>query len=173
MVAATGLPNASVHELVALDFTPGVFWFGAWRNLTIGVWSGDASVDVIRRIDATNPERTQAHPEGISTVHIVTPTANPPDAATRAALNDMHARWGHTVGCAVVVIEHGGLAGAAVRGAVTGMAMLAPKRYRLKVFDTIAPVTSWLVEQHARSTGVQLNPQDVIAVLRRARAAGT
>jgi hypothetical protein len=158
--------------VTVMDSQPGEFWFGAWCNINVLVWFSSPNIEGVKRLEATNPERVRAHPEKLSTVHIAAATSGPPESEARAALNEMHKHYGDTVGCAAVVIEHGGLLGAAVRSAVTGMMMVAPKHYRVKVFDTIDPVAPWLAENHARSTGVSLAVNDVLAVLRFARAGG-
>jgi hypothetical protein len=152
-----------------LDAEPDAFLFGAILNINLLVWVNSATVETVARIDRFNPMRVEAHPERISTIHIITARAEPPSQAVRDGFNDMHARWGHTVGCAAVVIERTGLVGLAVRSAVTGMAMLAPKHYRLKVFDSVAAMNPWFVQNHARSTGVSFEEAGLLATFQSAR----
>lgn len=154
-----------------MDSEPGAFWFGAWRNINLLVWLHGATLDAVSRLDRTNPARTQAHPEKLTTVHIVTESAGPPDPDARDAINAMHLHWGHTVGCGAVVIERSGFVGVAVRSVIAGMILLAPKHYRVKVFDSIEPAAPWLVEQHARTTSVQTTAAELLSVLRAARTA--
>lgn len=158
--------------IVVMDSQPDAFWFGAWGNINVLVWFKSPDMEGVNRLEATNPGRVRAHPEKLSTVHIAAASSGPPESDARAALNEMHKRYGDTVGCAAVVIEHGGLLGTAVRSAVTGMMMVAPKHYRVKVFDTIEPVAPWMAENHARSTGVTITADDLLAVLKFARAGG-
>jgi hypothetical protein len=155
--------------MAVLDSEPGLFVFAGWRNFNIFVWTQGANMDAVRRIERTNPERTAAHPEKISTVHIVTAKSGPPEPDARQAFDAMHQQWGHTVGCAAVVIERGGLMGVAVRSVIAGMTIVAPKHYRVKVFDALETSAPWLAEHHGRSTGVQCDESDVLAVLRAAR----
>ncbi|HET6338918.1 MAG TPA: hypothetical protein VFG30_37120 [Polyangiales bacterium] len=171
MTASVAPRITAKPELVVMDSEPGAFWFGAWRNINLLVWLQGATLDAVSRLDRTNLERTQAHPEKLTTVHIVTAIAGPPDPDARDAFNTMHLQWGHTVGCAAVVIERSGFVGVAVRSVITGMVLLAPKHYRVKVFDSIEPAAPWLVEQHARSTSVQTTETELRSVLRAARAA--
>ena len=172
-MAGTGAGSLEITPpITVMDSQPGAFWFGAWGNINVLVWFKSPDLEAVKRLDATNPERVRAHPEKLSTVHIAAASAGPPESEARTALNDMHKRYGDTVGCAAVVIEHGGLLGTAVRSAVTGMMMVAPKHYRVKVFDTIDPVAPWLAENHARSTGVSIAANDVLSVLKFARAGG-
>jgi hypothetical protein len=127
-------------------------------------------LDALKRVDRCNLKRFQPPLERASTVHIVLPGAGPPDPAARDAFNALNNKWGHTVASAAVVIERGGFLGVAVRSAVAGMVMVAPKHFRVKVFDAIDPVVPWLVEHHLRATGVQWIVDDVLAVLRSARS---
>lgn len=148
---------------------PSAFWFGAYRNLNLLVWLRAATGTAVERIDRTNPARVAAHPEGISTVHVILESAGPPDTDARNRLNAMHARWGKTVGCAAVVIEQRGFAGVTMRSVVTGMTLLLPKHFRLRVFDSVEAAAPWLSENHARSTRVQLTPEQMLTVLLEAR----
>lgn len=159
-------------ELKTLDVEPGAFWFGAFRNFNLLVWHRAPDMRAVARIDATNPSRTAAHPEKISTVHIIRDTAAQPDAETRDAMNKMHAQWGHTVGCAAIVIEQQGFKAATLRTLIAGMSMLAPKHYRIRVADSVASAAPWLADHHARSTGVVLTADEVLAVLSHARLLG-
>jgi hypothetical protein len=152
-----------------LDAEPGAFWFGTFHNLNILVWLRAATKEAIERLDRTNPARTRAHPERISTIHIITERASPAGGEARAALEKMNARWGHTVGCAAVVIELSGFAGVMMRTAVTGVTMIAPKNYRIRVFDGIDSAAPWLSKEHARSTQVAFAAPAVLSALRAAR----
>jgi hypothetical protein len=154
-----------------LDAEPGAFWFGTFHNINILVWLRAATKEAIERLDRTNPARTRAHPERISTIHIITEHAAPAGGEARAALEKMNARWGHTVGCAAVVIELSGFAGVVMRTAVTGVTMLAPKNYRIRVFDGVDSATPWLAKEHARSTQVSFSEPAVLNALREARNA--
>jgi hypothetical protein len=163
--------NPITDEAQVLDSEPGGFLFAAWRNFNIFVWNRGTTMDAVTRINRTNPERTAAHPEKLSTVHIITASAGPPEPEARNALEAMHTEWGHTVGCAAVIIERGGLMGVAVRSVIAGMTIVAPKHYRVKVFDSIDASAPWLAEHHGRSTGVQCDEADVLAVMQAARKA--
>ena len=164
--------HSVLGEISVMDVEPGLFWFGAWRNFNVFAWHETPTMDAVQRIDRTNPERTAAHPERISTAHIILPSVSAPSAQVRDAFNDMHQRWGATVGAAAVVIERGGLMGLAVRTTIAGMTMVAPKHYRVKVCETVDDAAPWLAEHHARATGVRVTVVDLLAVMRHARKSG-
>lgn len=164
--------NPILAEFVTLYVDPGRVWFGAFRNFNLLTWHSHVKKEDVARIDATNPARTSAHPEKISTVHIIRESFVLPDQEVRDAFNTMHARWGHTVGCGAIVIEQQGFSGVALRTAVAGMSMLAPKHYRIRVFDAATSAAPWIAEQHVRSTGVKIDPDDMCDVLIHARLLG-
>jgi hypothetical protein len=164
--------STAAQEIMVMDAEPGAFWFGAWRNVNLIVWWQGATLDAVQRLERTNPIRFASHPERMSAVHVVTETAGVPTPEARDALVTANNAWGHTVGCAVVIMERDGLVGLAVRSAVTGLIMLAPKHFRIKVFDNVDDAAPWLVEHHARSTGVQLTLADTRSVLHAARVSG-
>ena len=164
--------NSILAEFVTLYVDPGRFWFGAFRNFNICVWHTHATMEDVARIDATNPARTAAHPEKITTVHIIHETVLAPEPAVRDRFNAMHARWGHTVGCAAIIIEQHGFMGVAMRAAIAGMSMLTPKHYRIRVFDAVTSAAPWIAEHHGRSTGVVIDADDMSDVLIHARLLG-
>ena len=156
-------------ELTVLDALPGSLWFGAWRNVNVVVWLQAAKPEVVGRVDRAIGARFDKLKERMSTIHVVGADAGPPESDARDALVEMNERLAHTVACGAVVIEKGGLMGIAVRSAITGMIIVAPKHYRVKVFDAIDPCASWVAEQHKRVTSTQLEAADVLETLRYAR----
>jgi hypothetical protein len=161
-------------EPTVLDATPGALWFGAWEAFNVIVWAQAATLDMVMRIDRGIAARYRAlNEQRMSTVHVVLAGGGPPDPEARAALVDMNERWGHAVACGAVVIERGGLAGVALRSAVTGIIILAPKHFRVKVFDSIEPCAPWVADQHTRVTSVPLDAADLLQWLHHARRATT
>ena len=169
--AASLTPLPILREIELLDTEPGHFWFGACRNLNLLVWHRAADKRSVQRLDATNSARTKAYPK-ISTIHIVRESAGQPDPDARKAFTKMHIDWGHTVGCGMTVIEQRGFLGAAVRAAVAGLMMVAPKHYRVRVVDSVDSAAAWLADENARTTSVRLTPEEVLAVLHDVRLRG-
>ena len=159
----------SSEELAEVDSKPGAFWMGWWRNVQIIVWVKGATLDAVERMDKVATARS-ADASKSSVVHMITADAGPPESDAREAFIEVTRRHGASVACAAVIIERSGLMGMAVRSAVTGMIILAPKHYRVKVFDAIDQCAPWLCEQHERVTGTQLIAAELAATLKKARA---
>jgi hypothetical protein len=156
--------------LTTLDSEPNAFWYGAWKNVNIVVWAQAATREAVERLDRFIPERAEAHPERLSTVHIATPTAGVPNADARAAFADTAKRWPHNTGCVAVVLEHKGFAASAMRSAVTGIQLLASIGFPLRSHRSLEEAVPWLVEMHTKTTRVELDPGELRLVLQSARS---
>jgi hypothetical protein len=164
----------SQAEPIILEATPGELWFGAWGAINAVIWARGATVDMVARINRGLDARyDMLDDKRMSTVHVVLPDAGPPEPDARAALVDMNERWGHAVACGAVVIERAGLAGVALRSAITGIIILAPKHYRVKVFDALEPCAPWVAEQHTRVTSAPMEASHVLQCLHHAHRAAT
>jgi hypothetical protein len=151
-----------------MDAKPGVFWMGFWRNVQVIVWVKGATLDVVERLKRAAESRGTDSGKA-SVVHLITPDAGPPQADAREAMAELTRSHGDSVACAGVVIERGGLMGMAVRSAVTGLIIVAPKHYRVKVFDSIEQCAPWICEQHERVTGTRLLGTELAGALQKAR----
>jgi hypothetical protein len=156
-------------ELTVVEALPGAFLLGAWQNFNAVVWLRAGTPEIVAQIDRGFRTRYDQLKAPMSTVHIVVAGVGPPDPAARTALVEMNDRWGHATACGAVVIERGGLMGIALRSAVTGIIIVAPKHYRVKVFDGFEQCAPWLAEQNARVTGTQLEASDLLELMYHAR----
>jgi hypothetical protein len=161
-------------EPIILEETPGELWFGAWGPVNAVIWAGLATVDKVTRINRALAVRYDAlDRKRMSTIHVVLSDVGPPGLDVRAAIVDMNERWKDAVACGAVVIERVGLAGVALRSAITGIIMIAPKHYRVKVFDALEPCAPWVAEQHSRVTSVSVEAAELLQCLRHAHHAAT
>lgn len=165
-MSETAPPDVSV-----LDTIPGAFWLGAWRTVNAVVWLSSATRDVVERVEMGIGARFGKLEERMSTVHVIVENAGPPEADGRTALVDMNNRLAHTVACGAVVIERGGVLGLALRSAVTGLILAAPKHYRVKVFDSLEPCAPWIADQHEKATALPIEAAGVLQLLKFARKA--
>jgi hypothetical protein len=140
-----------------------------WHNVQLIVWVKGATLDAVERLDrAATARGTEA--SKASVVHLITPEAGPPQTDARDAFVEVTRRHGNSVACGGVIIERSGLMGMAVRSAVTGLIILAPKHYRVKVFDSIEQCSPWICEQHERVTGTPLIAAELAGAMHKARA---
>ena len=163
------MPTRVLTEWKQLDAEPGAFSMSAWRGVNIYIWY-EPSLEIVARIDRATEARRKEWTGVISGVHIVAPNVAPPDTELRAALVDMANRWGDNTACIAAVLESSGLVGLALRSVVTGITMVMPKHYRVKVFDTLEPCADWVAEQSSKHNQ-SYDPAELLVVLKHARRA--
>jgi hypothetical protein len=148
---------------------PAEMLMAAYKNVNVIVWYASASAEAIEMLDEATVARVRDWPGGISAIHVVLPSSGLPSAEARDALVRSGKRWGDNLACVGVVIERKGFWASAMRGAITGIQMLAPRTFLSQVHDSLEQVAEWLPAHHLKRTGVQLEAAELLAVLRRIR----
>ncbi len=63
----------------------------------------------------------------------------------------------------------GGFWNSALRSAITGVLMLTPRSFPVRIHNTIDEVVGWLPDEHLRRTKVRLSPAELAAALQAAQ----
>ena len=148
---------------------PGEMVTAAYKNVHIMVWYGNPTVESIDMLDTVTVDRVRECPSGISAIHVVLPSTGLPSNAARDGLVQSGKRWSAHLACVAVVIERKGFWGSAMRGAVTGIQLLAPRTFVSQVHDSIEQAVEWPPPPHLKRTGVQLDPAELLSVIQRVR----
>jgi hypothetical protein len=106
---------------------------------------------------------------------VLTARVSFPDSEVRAEIQSLQTGWRASMGCFVAVLEAEGMWRSAVWGFLTALQAVAPESDgRLHLAATLGAAAAWLVEPHARLTGVRLDRtalKDFLEAARRAAAA--
>jgi hypothetical protein len=163
--------QADADSFTKLGETPGANRIWLWRNVIVVCWYGhpsaassDALAEIAEQVLANMSESAK-----LSYVHLVT-KLKLPDAATRAALLESTHRFADRNALAGVVVSGGGFWASAVRGFVTGIAVLAPRSLDLRIFGGTQELIPWFTTEHAKRTGVQIDGDELIRLLEQAQA---
>jgi hypothetical protein len=70
------------------------------------------------------------------------------------------------IGCVAVVLGGGGFWASALQSFITGMRLVAPRSYDLRVHEHTDEVASWLPAVHHKRTNVMVDPHELRTVLR-------
>lgn len=158
----------STRQLTIVDAQPDSFTFCSWGDVNIHVWWGPVVENVVQRLGSFSSATMREHPAGLSFVHIVTATARLPDAVARGALIALGKRFEHDTGPTAVVIGGEGFFAGALRAAVTGLWLAAPKTMPMRMCGNADEVAAWLPARHLESSGAKLDALELAAVLREA-----
>lgn len=67
------------------------------------------------------------------------------------------------------IVEGSGFWVSAIRGFITGISVLAPRDLNLRMHKHPAELIPWFIDEHARLTGTNLDPQELLQQIDHAR----
>lgn len=164
-------PDANQATTLALE--PGRFRFALWQNITITIWTAQATMDAGQRILQVARGLARSFPQGRSQIMIIAAGAPAPDADTSALLSVIYDPDKSGIRCIAAVLEGAGFWASGIRSRMTSMRIAAGNKMVMRTFDTLEEVVSWLPDEHAKRTAVVVEPDVLRAVLTHVRAQGT
>lgn len=143
--------------LELLGECPGILTVSAWKNLGICSWVGQANGPAVMVLEEAT-KRMSEPGRRVSWVHLIRDKLGLPDAAARSGFQRIMTEHAAELGCVAVVVGGTGFWASAMRNAVIGLRVLAPRKFELRLHGTIDEVVEWLPAAHEKATGVQLLP---------------
>jgi hypothetical protein len=155
-------------SITVVGESPGVHRVWLWQNVFAIAWYGKPSAEAARQLGPIAEQvYARASYEKFSYVHLVANKLELPDPATRTALLDLTHGHSHRTACVAVIVSGAGFWASAIRSFVTGIRVLAPRGFDLRMHAALSELGDWLPEEHARKTGVTLEPSELIRQLER------
>jgi hypothetical protein len=147
----------------------GRFRYSYWRNLTIGVWAGQATLSAMQRVGRVSQLMVKSFPQGHSNVAFVLDGTPAPTPEAQAILTHVFDTRNSDLACTAVVVEGTGFWASSMHSAITGMRLAASGSMRLRLHSTIDEVVKWLPAAHKVRTGIELDPEHLTRILQTAR----
>lgn len=138
--------------------------------IVVVVWRGVADTFGNLQVQTAGIQALKQTPAGIGVMGVVEDTHQVPNAEARkssAQVNDRLAEFGAVGFAGVLPLK--GFAGAWTRGVVTGLTLLARRRYPFHVFQYEEEATKWLAQLLAERARVSCDPATVARAIRRLR----
>lgn len=166
---------APSHDAFAVtrDLDPGRFRFSVWRNVSVTIWTAQATMPAGERILRLSRELSREFPQGRSQVMIVADGTPAPDHAVSELLTEIYKPELSRIVCIAAVLEGTGFWASGIRSRMTNMRIAGGNDMAMRTQDTVEEVASWLPEEHAQRTGVVLERNELKAMLIAVRALGT
>ena len=152
---------------------PGRFRYCSWLNLTIGVWSDQATEEAARSVLELSKQMVQEHSFGHSSVVFVLDGAPAPTPAANRLFAHLYDDKVSDLACMAIIIEGEGFWASSIRSAITGLRMSVPGAMQLRVSNHIDHVVEWLPAEHCRRTGVSISAPELRHALETCRRLGT
>ena len=157
-------------SLRELRTEPGIYAYDGWKNVSIGVWVGQATLPAVQRLLEMCNEQERAHPDGRSSVVFVLDQLPGPLPEAQRAMAEVYSSEGLT--CAAVILEGTGFWASGIRGMASNLLRTSSGTLALNVFTSIDEAVSWLPPIHQSRTGVALPADDFRRALAYVREKG-
>ncbi len=159
-------PPAVLHEAKG-------FILASWKNITVCIWMTQATVPLCDKLDELSAPFVKAHPEGISSIHVIGNGAPLPGAAARHRLEEITARYAPHLACVGTVLEGAGFWTSAFLSFLTSVHRLSAHPFKSYTSTSIRAIATRVPSYHAKRTRTNIAEKDLEQVLRllRTRAA--
>jgi hypothetical protein len=148
--------------------TPDVNQVWLWRNVLVVSWLGKPTPESANRLGPMVEELLpRIAAEKLSFIHLVPNNLPLPEADTRQALLDLSRAYTQLTACVAVIIAGGGFWASAIRDFVTGIRVLAPRDFDVRMYKSVSELLGWFPDEHARKTSVLLDPGELAEQLER------
>ena len=154
-----------------LRLEPRVYIYCAHRNVTLGVWVGQATLPSLQGVAEVSREMVRRHPEGHSSIIFILDKIPPPSAEVSEHISRaFNERSG--LSCVSVIVEGTGFWGSGMRGMLTNARRNAAGSSLLRLHNTVEEAVSWMLEPHLERTGVTLDTKQFVDAVRWIRERG-
>lgn len=130
-------------------------------------------MDLGQRILQVGRSLTRSFPQGRSQVMFIAAGAPAPDPETSELLSVIYDPQRSGITCIAAVLEGAGFWASGIRSRITSMRISAGSKMVMRTFDALDEVATWLPEEHAKRTGILIEPDALRSVMRDVRALGT
>src|SRR5580698_3778894 len=76
-----------------------------WKNIAIHLWTAAVSTAMVTKLDELSPAFMNAHPRGISAIHIIAQGTPLPGPDVRDALRSLSNKYARNIACLCHVVE--------------------------------------------------------------------
>lgn len=143
-----------------------------WRNVTIVAWLGKPTGAATRELGTITKRALNELGTGtkVSNVHLIPISLRLPDAEARAGLHEVTQHYGQYTACVGVIVSGSGFWASAVRGVVTGVQVIAPRSFEMRIHTNSTELLDWLPREHERRTGVAIEGAELQRQIEQAEA---
>jgi hypothetical protein len=150
---------------VHVDAAEGVTMF-MLENVAVVIWFQQPTAASVERLDRRIANLRFGQRQAMTMVHLVKVRLQVPDDASRTAM--LRLMTDNDVKLMVVVLPGGGFVVSMLRSVITGLRVLMGNRFDFRFDESIDSVAASVPKQHRAKTGVEIDPQRLLDLLRAA-----
>ena len=158
-------------ELAQVGEAAGVHRVWVWKNILIVTWFGKATAEAAEALGPVFSDAyTRTGSDKLSFIHVVANNLSLPDGETRQAILELAQAFENRIACVGVVVRGSGFWASAIRSFITGIRVMLPRAFDLRMHAEISELAEWFPEEHARKTGMKLESSELLQQVERAVA---
>jgi hypothetical protein len=139
---------------------PGVLHYNSWKNVSIGVWVGQATLTAVESLISFGRQIVQLYPGGHSSVVFILDKVAAPTPDAREVFSQFFSARS-TLQCNAVILEGSGFWASGLRSMIANTHRSATGSVKLRVGTSVDEVLEWFPEEHARLTGIELDRSEL------------
>jgi hypothetical protein len=149
------VPEDAAGELPPVTFTEaGVCHFASFRNVTVGVWVGRATIESARGLFSVGGQMSRRFPLGHSSFSFIRDKVAPPAPEVEALIKRTFG-LGADLACMAVVLEGSGFWASGLRSLLEKLHRTGRGSVRLQIGTSLDEILAAFVDEHGRRTGVR------------------
>lgn len=133
-------------------------------NIFVSSTSVQATAEQARHMSIVVEQLAAAHSK-LSSIALVQWAGGLPNAEARVAFEQIAKVCVGKVTCTGVMIRGEGFGASALRGLITGVLLIRPQAYKVKVALSFEQLVDWLCPLHEQTTGVRIEPAGLLSAL--------
>lgn len=149
---------------------PGVYAYYGWKNISIGIWVGQAVKSAVAALIEMGLEQAPHFPEGRSSIVFVLDQLPAPTPEAQEVMARLYAAGGLV--STAVILEGTGFWASGIRSMTTNVRRAAATEMHLGINTSIDEVMGWFPAIHLERTGVMVRGQELARVLTELRTQG-
>jgi hypothetical protein len=159
-------PRSSTLALLASERAAYAFY--RWENVAINLWASQPNAPAVQTLAKLTERSAQECPNGIASIHWIAQGAGLPTPEARAQLAEIAKRHDKHLLCVGILLRGDGFWASAVRSALTGIVLLAPRAYQMRFYAELTPLSRFVSEQVQQRTGEAHDASRLLATLEQA-----
>jgi hypothetical protein len=149
-----------------LEVVPGTYRFGLWRDLVLATWESRVDLPGVASFEKVCRDLQTADPaKRYSAIHVILEGVDLPTRAARERFIGIMKTYAVQIAAVSVVIQGQGFLASAMRSFVTGMRLISPSTFALRLHGTTLEALNWLPAEHRRRTGQEIDVRQLDQVL--------
>jgi hypothetical protein len=158
----------SDDELIRIAVVPGTLSLYWVENVAILAWHQPITAAAMEAMYALVEPQRERYPTGMSFVHIGRGQHAMVDAEARAVIVRILRELDHYTAAVAIVARASGFWASTLRSVATGITVVARSKVEVRFHEEVEEVVEWLPSKHEQMTGVMLDRDQLLRVLRAA-----